>query len=98
MSFCILVLAALAGMITAFTFGRDPWKMWSSFTLFVPFVIPALGLGLEGDPAVRQVRVDLMIRQITDAVPSVIFGEIVGFVAGLILRYLKELIDLFKGR
>ena len=97
MSFWILVFAALAGMITALTFGRDPWKMWTSLTLFVPFVIPALGLGLEADPAVKQARADLVIEQITGAIPSVIIGEAAGAFAGAIMRFGKDLMDLFKG-
>ena len=92
------LFAALAGMVTALFIGWDPWKLAGSLILAIPFVFPVLGLAFESDSAARQVRVDLMIKQITDAVPSVIFGEIVGFVAGLIFRYLKELVDLFKGR
>ena len=92
------LFAALAGMVTALFIGRDPWKLLSTSILIVPFVFPALGLVFESDPSAQQVRVDSMIEQIGEALPSVIVGEVIGAIAGAILRWGKDLVELFNGR
>ena len=79
--FVFFLFAASAGMVTALFIGWDPWKLVSSSILIVPFLLPALGLVFESDPAARQVRVDLVIERMIDAIPSVIVGEAAGAVA-----------------
>ena len=50
-NFTLLVLAALAGMVTRLAVGWDPWKLLGLLTLAL-LLLPLLGLALENDPQV----------------------------------------------
>ncbi len=92
-NFTLLVLAALAGMITKLAVGWDPWKLLGSLTL-VLLLLPLLGLALENDPQVVQEATNTMIERIVAEIPSILVGEVAGVVAATILSFAR---NLFKG-
>lgn len=92
-NFTLLVLAALAGMITKLAVGWDPWKLLGSLTL-VLLLLPLLSLAFKNDPQVVQEATNTMIERIVVEIPSILVGEVAGVFAATILSFIRS---LFKG-
>ena len=92
-NFTLLVLAALAGMVTKLAVGWDPWKLLGSLTL-VLLLLPLLSLAFESDPQVVQKATNTMIERIVAEIPSILVGEVAGVFAATILSFARS---LFKG-
>lgn len=90
MSFEILVLAAFAGLCARALIGFDLVKA-AGVVAFSILVIPGLfPIAVQHDPVVVQSMGAEYIQRVTDALPSIIIGQIAGLFA-------KEIFSLFKG-
>ena len=95
LSFELLVLAALAGMVIKILVGWDPWKLLGSLGLTFTLILllpPLLGLGFESDPQVVQETTNTLIERIIAEIPSILIGEVAGVFAATIMSYARSLL------
>ena len=93
-SFELIVLAALAGMIIKSLVGWDPWKLAGSLGLVFTLILllpPFLGMAFENDPQVVQEMANTLIERIVTQIPSILIGEVAGVVAATIMSYVRSL-------
>ena len=94
LSFELIVLAALAGMVIKIFVGWDPWKLAGSLGLVFTLILllpPLLGIALENDPQVVQETTNTLIERIIAEIPSILIGEVAGVFAATIMSYARSL-------
>ena len=96
MDFTVIFIFALVGLCARPLIGFNFWAAIGTAGLAILIIPGLLNIGVQTDSEAVQTMVDAYIAKLTNAMPSIIIGEVAGFFAYEVYQCLRGVAAVFS--
>jgi len=93
MDFSVVFICAVVGLCVRGLIGFNPWVAFGTASLAILIVPGLLMITVQSDPAVAQTMADGYVARLVIALPSMLIGELAGFFAKELFRFLQSMVN-----